>query len=1222
MVTLFPEIPIEAVDSETVRYSGAVGENGSLLSTVEVCEDGGGGGWKSLLESEAWLRNVSEFNPQDGGYYADHVLPRVLPWAAALLAVGLLFFLLFAVWRVVLWALRYGCWKRAGSRYQPTGSPSKVLSGSDILPLRVIITLGLVAVIAASIWGCVVAGPKFVHQFWDYVGQWAGYAGGVLGLWESVVRQSATLFDASEELERYLQTNADALSVDGLLECVDRVTDRVPAASAYLAAHLERVAVLVPQVSIASSAALSSLAYFQETSMPFLSDMTDTVTEMLVQQNEVRRLARVSQESYRELPSLAGDAFDAVAQIITTNVQLDPVGRLGVIAGVSDQLVELNDTISRVPELVAGVRALGTFVRNLEELRAGLPEFSGRSRPLAELLDQASECAVDSVGFATHVNATIAQLPANASFAINNLNNNTQSGFSMLRDAPQTKALLEALLEGVVVPEYFRELLGQLEQLELQVRGFSGQDINGVYRYLNGGSLSGGLREALEATAAPLRRSTNAAVLFAQAGGELAYTRFFSTTLESSAVLTRLRVAAEDPAGLEAASRANFRISAINDTLMGVDIDKLEQLVALMEYWDANELTAVGSLNATVANTLRNARQLAVDGLKGGVEEAVAYIQDVNATINSIQAATEEMRNAYMPGEVLARLDEFNNNTAGFLADLEDDTSGAQRISLAVDDARLWVTYVLFGIACLMSLMLAVGVWLAVPLLYKLGTWTLLLLLVAFFALMVPYGTTVTVASDACPLMEERLLLLASEGGGLEDTQRAGLRRLLTYWMFNQGATAATGGVSQLMGYNLVQATISLTQLQRSLANNMAAITFQPAARQYLTAVSDTAGGIRDSINLALQQLNQAAVRPAFVESKRLLCCTAVGTAGSQWMAMLVTGAAIIVTAFCLCLFIYRLDQLPPKTGRYAGWGLYCYRATDRNLGEGDDMAVNSKAGGVDLEGAHAGVRSHHVEMTPRVEVMPKAAMGPVESWLESWMPEEHIRSDQVLEEDEMESAGEDWEMEDAVEAGSVDGCEAPVGAEHPETTAQVRSPDGSQAAVAADTASSSRMASSSASVRTDTSEGQGPSADAEESPGSEVLKGAAVCGSPGAPLRTRFTEQGRAGGVGGAGGRRRRCRGARRRGARPAARSGKRLPAPTPPARPYSTEGKGEGAPTGDNRSSSEQEQGAAAEEPRRAEKAKEEAAAEGCVSRLRGKEVAAVWRPGNCGHRRGAGS
>lgn len=91
------------------------------------------------------------------------------------------------------------------------------------------------------------------------------------------------------------------------------------------------------------------------------------------------------------------------------------------------------------------------------------------------------------------------------------------------------------------------------------------------------------------------------------------------------------------------------------------------------------------------------------------------------------------------------------------------------------------------------------------PLLYKLGTWTLLLLLVAFFALMVPYGTTVTVASDACPLMEERLLLLASEGGGLEDTQRAGLRRLLTYWMFNQGATAATGGVSQLMGYNLVQ---------------------------------------------------------------------------------------------------------------------------------------------------------------------------------------------------------------------------------------------------------------------------------------------------------------------------------------------------------------------------------------------------------------------------------
>lgn len=34
--------------------------------------------------------------------------------------------------------------------------------------------------------------------------------------------------------------------------------------------------------------------------------------------------------------------------------------------------------------------------------------------------------------------------------------------------------------------------------------------------------------------------------------------------------------------------------------------------------------------------------------------------------------------------------------------------------------------------------------------------------------------------------------------------------------------------------------------------------------------------------------------------------------------------------------------------------------------------------------------------VTLRVCGPAQAAMGPVESWLESWMPEEHIRSDQV----------------------------------------------------------------------------------------------------------------------------------------------------------------------------------------------------------------------------------
>jgi hypothetical protein len=49
---------------------------------------------------------------------------------------------------------------------------------------------------------------------------WYGqsYGGGVLQLSEAVVAQSVALFGASDGLGRYLQSNADALQVDGLLE--------------------------------------------------------------------------------------------------------------------------------------------------------------------------------------------------------------------------------------------------------------------------------------------------------------------------------------------------------------------------------------------------------------------------------------------------------------------------------------------------------------------------------------------------------------------------------------------------------------------------------------------------------------------------------------------------------------------------------------------------------------------------------------------------------------------------------------------------------------------------------------------------------------------------------------------------------------------------------------------------------------------------------------------
>jgi hypothetical protein len=77
----------------------------------------------------------------------------------------------------------------------------------------------------------------------------------------------------------------------------------------------------------------------------------------------------------------------------------------------------------------------------------------------------------------------------------------------------------------------------------------------------------GGLRGALQAAADPLQRSTNAAVLFAKTGDDMAYTRFFTTIIASNSALRRVAAAAEDPTGLQAAALAYTRMAAINETL-------------------------------------------------------------------------------------------------------------------------------------------------------------------------------------------------------------------------------------------------------------------------------------------------------------------------------------------------------------------------------------------------------------------------------------------------------------------------------------------------------------------------------------------------------------------------------------------------------------------------------------------------------------------------------
>lgn len=60
-------------------------------------------------------------------------------------------------------------------------------------------------------------------------------------------------------------------------------------------------------------------------------------------------------------------------------------------------------------------------------------------------------------------------------------------------------------------------------------------------------------------------------------------------------------------------------------------------------------------------------------------------------------------------------------------------------------------------------------------------------------------------------------------------------------------------------------------------------------------------------------QLENRYINSIYVGIKAGVCCSVVGTAGFQWMAMLVTGCLIVGSAVFIYAYVARLDKLPPK---------------------------------------------------------------------------------------------------------------------------------------------------------------------------------------------------------------------------------------------------------------------------------------------------------------------
>jgi len=918
-----PRIATWGVDSNVVDFDGTLrGGVAARLETLDVCPTDGA--IEGTFVSSEFLRNVSAYNPVELNYYKDYVLPRVLPWAAAFFGVAFVFLLSFILWRAIISSVRCCCpTSGACNSCKPSAAPFEVLKGCWHRSLQCIITLLLLCVMACCVWGCFTAGPQVVSQTWETVDAVVAYVQRVRALGGSLVDLGKALITDTNALLDFLRANFGPSFFDTLSQCLIGQGQQLTELARTAAGYLAEVAVALAEVVAAAGAATAGLGRITGGFLTTLTSATGAGASITQLRGDMVQQARASLAAYAAVPS----NFSApdLQPVIAANTNLDLGGKIQELDSIVLQLQGLQSALAN-GTLSTSIGESQRLLSALQSLSQQVSGFTPMVEPLQELLQGLARCADDSLENIQEINATIIRLPPEASAALTNLDLSALSS-SALSDASATAAQLRTTLDALVGPPY-TDALSTLQGAQTSLQGISAAEIAALTTYIEGGDGNGGMKGALQEAQQPVDASSAAAQAFTAAPTPELANQYNGTVAAAVGALTALESQLES--SLQLPQEVLDKLDAASAALQALGLPTLEASIQSLQQQIQNSLPDLRDAAGTVNATLREAREVAAANFETGMRDAVSFLESLNSTIYSLDATVRGVQETYLSPEALAGVE----NT---LQDLEDaveeqyaEVQQYRELTITLDDTRVYVSYALFALAIFSSLMIIIGVWVVVPFMYSFFTFVLLVCLLFFFILFIPYGAVTTVGTDSCVLVEEKVSLAIRNMDSLTPDQRMVMVNLWEYWTLGRTLSNVTQAISEVVGFDVDQMLRTVESVTSEVQKQLVAAGLRPPAQRLVDRISTTVADTLDIIKTGIATVEARVLSPIYVAVKGTFCCTVIGTAGYQWLAMLLAGSFIVGAAVFIFLFMGRIDKLPNKSVPCACCGCYRHRSSDK----------------------------------------------------------------------------------------------------------------------------------------------------------------------------------------------------------------------------------------------------------------------------------------------------
>mmetsp|Transcript_16648 Transcript_16648/g.39520 ORF Transcript_16648/g.39520 Transcript_16648/m.39520 type:complete len:938 (-) Transcript_16648:724-3537(-) len=907
---------------EELMFPGQVEGRSEELLTLDVCS-ADSDSFQSFPISQNWLKNLSRFQPWSIEYYVKQVLPRILPWAAPLLGLTLILIVVFVLWRWVYCCARHCCPSCCGSCCNPSASPHEVLAGRSYRLLQAVITVLLLGAVGAGIWGCIVASEDISGQLWSSLQEISGFVNSSLGTVADGIRYVDQALQQGILLATDLRGHISKANISGLVTCMERSSATLPPVIDDLFQSLQKLNGDLFRLPVVAS---SSIGVLDQLVNVYMVSVISSAAVLGGSQFQPRLFQAVgdSLSAYGRLPSDASSAEEPTQEVLDANNALAigdtilEVQRVILAVGTLREVID-----SRVPEQVsANLTLLANAFAELENSTLWMRETGGA---LNESASDTVSCFTTGLDSAYDINKTAVKFSheANEAFEL------VESTVEPFQDSCIINMRLINGLQALKMPAILEELKERIEILEGLTKQLTAEELTNALSYLDGNGSGGGLIRLLRAVREPISESNRMAEVFLAMPGPATYSDFRATWGPAIAALSGLRRVATDNRARDTATTFH-KAAVIGNILEDMNTTELNGLLdGMRATLGASELENLKGLAAQLNATLALMREGINGGIMGGVERIENLLDTLSVAVTDFNETVKDARTRVSNGlrRASRALDAANATVGEVCTDL---ASWREPVAF-YDDIRRYVSYAIFGICCLASVMVIFGVLFAIPFLYNGFTLVLLVMLALMLAaLFVPSGTVVIVGSDGCNLMEE-MALERVNGIRIDSEQKAVVNSVLKHYLFGTDGPSFTSLVENVTGVNILQVGDGIKQWKGTLATGLNGFELRGNNNRTLQEMLLFAEQAVGSAKVLSAELGAERVNELYVSAKSFPCCTVMGILSMQWLAGLVTACLVLAAVLLVMIYIGRLDALPNKDVDCVGCGCFCHRVDDKS---------------------------------------------------------------------------------------------------------------------------------------------------------------------------------------------------------------------------------------------------------------------------------------------------